>query len=86
MRKFKRDHVITEKTFMVPVRSDYLEYALNYIKQVLEAEAMEPYDDDIWRELKHSLEYAERLSREYNESVDFNTIILGEESQNDLQR
>jgi len=68
---------ITERTFMVPVRSDYLEYALNYIKQVLEDEAMEPYDDDIWRELKHSLEDAERKSKEY--FADFNMITLEEE-------
>ena len=76
MHKFKRKQKITEY-IMVPVRSDYLEYALNYIKQVLEAEAMEPYDDNIWRELKHSLEYAEMKSREY--SADFNKITLGEE-------
>ena len=67
----------TKRTFMVPVRSDYLEYALNYIKQVLEDEAFDPEDDDIWRELKHSLEDAERKSKEY--FADFNMITLEEE-------
>ena len=62
--KTKPFNQLLQKIIIIPVRSDYLNHVLNFTEQIFKDEGMEPYDDVIWRELKHALEDAKRKTNQ----------------------